>query len=147
MKGYEAAYKKVVAESGFMPLRREDVSRMIKNVRELISPQLTGEAIMTVGSAISEVPRHNCGVMAIGPFGCMPNRLSEAILSREMGRGWQLSAERRRGVAKNVVENICELPFLAIESDGNPFPQVITAKLEVFLAQAARLHEARRGGN
>jgi hypothetical protein len=32
---------------------------------------------------------------------------------------------------------------LAIESDGNPFPQVITAKMEVFLSQAARLHEAR----
>jgi hypothetical protein len=49
----------------------------------------------------------------------MPNRLSEAVLSREMG------AER---------------PFLAIECDGNLFPQVITAKLEVFLLQALRLH-------
>jgi predicted nucleotide-binding protein (sugar kinase/HSP70/actin superfamily) len=147
MRRYEAAFKKIVAEAGFMSSRRENVGRMIKNVRGLLSPQLTGEAILTVGSAINEVPRHHCGVMAIGPFGCMPNRLSEAILSREMGKGWQLSAARRRGVAKSVVENMSELPFLAIESDGNPFPQVITAKLEVFLAQAARLHEARRGEN
>jgi hypothetical protein len=50
----------------------------------------------------------------------MPNRLAEAILSREMGT---------------------ELPFLAIESDGNLFPQVITGKLEVFLMQASRLQE------
>jgi len=34
-----------------------------------------------------------------------------------------------------------ELPFLAIESDGNLFPQIITAKLEVFILQALRLHK------
>jgi len=32
------------------------------------------------------------------------------------------------------------LPFLAVESDGTPFPQIIQAKLEVFLLQAARIH-------
>jgi hypothetical protein len=39
-----------------------------------------------------------------------------------------------------------ELPFLAIESDGNVFPQVITAKLEVFLLQASRLHKTMHSG-
>jgi hypothetical protein len=72
----------------------------------------------------------------------MPNRLSEAILSKAMGRGWQLLAKGGQVARRQDVENISELPFLAIESDGNPFPQVITAKMEVFLSQAARLHEA-----
>jgi hypothetical protein len=41
--------------------------------------------------------------------------------------------------------NILELPFLAVESDGNPFPQIINAKLEVFMLQAARVHDLMSG--
>jgi len=39
-----------------------------------------------------------------------------------------------------LARKIHDLPFLAIESDGNRFPQIITAKLEAFLLQAERLH-------
>lgn len=142
MKSYERAYKKIMARSGLTTRRSERVGDFIKDAADLINPQLTGEAVLTVGGAISEIPRHYSGVIALGPFGCMPNRLAEAILSREMGWGWQ-RAHRRRGVAPRVVADISELPFLAIESDGNSFPQFIAAKLEVFLSQAARLHRAR----
>jgi hypothetical protein len=34
-----------------------------------------------------------------------------------------------------------DLPFLSIESDGSPFPQVIDAKLETFCLRAERMHE------
>jgi hypothetical protein len=34
-----------------------------------------------------------------------------------------------------------DLPFLAIESDGSPFPQLIDAKLEAFCLRAKRLHD------
>jgi hypothetical protein len=34
-----------------------------------------------------------------------------------------------------------DLPFLAIESDGSPFPQLISAKLESFCLRAQRLHK------
>jgi len=120
MKHYERSFKKIVASANLLPYRLEDVDHLISGIRHLINPRLTGEAVLTVGAAISEVPHRYCGVIAIGPFGCMPNRLSEAILSPEMGS---------------------EQPFLAIESDGNLFPQVITAKLEVFLMQAMRTHK------
>ena len=33
------------------------------------------------------------------------------------------------------------LPYLAIESDGNPYPQIIQAQLEVFGLQAKRIGE------
>jgi len=42
---------------------------------------------------------------------------------------------------RDLSEKIQDLPFLAIESDGNRFPQIITAKLEAFLLQAGRIHE------
>ena len=142
MKNYERAYKKIAARSGLMAFHRDDIPDLIASAGDLISSHLTGEAILTIGSALREVPRHYCGVIAIGPFGCMPNRLSEAILSKAMGRGWQFSTGGSKEMLRGNVENISELPFLAIESDGNPFPQVIAAKMEVFLSQAARLHEA-----
>ena len=31
------------------------------------------------------------------------------------------------------------LPYLTIESDGNPYPQIVEAKLEVFALQANRV--------
>jgi len=120
MRRYEKTFKKIMERSNLFQNRLDDVDHLISNISQLINPELTGEAVLTIGAAITEIPNHYCGVIAIGPFGCMPNRLSEAILSREMG---------------------AELPFLAIESDGNLFPQVITAKLEVFLLQALRIHE------
>ena len=33
-----------------------------------------------------------------------------------------------------------DFPFLAIETDGMPFPQIIEANLESFLLQAKRVH-------
>jgi predicted nucleotide-binding protein (sugar kinase/HSP70/actin superfamily) len=120
MRNYEKTFKKIMERSGLYTYRLDDVDHLIKESRHLINPELTGEAVLTIGAAVTEIVHRYCGVIAIGPFGCMPNRLSEAILSREMGTG---------------------LPFLAVESDGNLFPQVITAKLEVFVLQALRLHE------
>ena len=120
MKKYEKTFKRIMERSGLYKYQLDDIDHLIRESRHLINPELTGEAVLTIGAAVTEIGKRYCGVIAIGPFGCMPNRLSEAILSSEMGT---------------------ELPFLAIESDGNLFPQVITAKLEVFMMQALRLHE------
>jgi predicted CoA-substrate-specific enzyme activase len=125
MRKYEKTFKKIMEESNVFRYHLDDVDHLIKNISHLINPKLTGEAVLTVGAALTDVPQHFCGVIAIGPFGCMPNRLSEAVLSREMG---------------------VERPFLAIESDGNLFPQVITAKLEVFLLQVLRLYNLTHSG-
>jgi len=121
MKRYERAYRNVIVQAGLLPPRMEEISHVMATGMRFIHPALTGEAILTVGAALTEVPAEYCGAIAIGPFGCMPNRLSEAILSVEMGG---------------------ERPFLAVESDGNPFPQIITARLEVFLLQVRRVFEA-----
>jgi len=81
-------------------------------------------------------------VIAIGPFGCMPNRIAEAILSREMNREGKGALTENSERVLRLLERFDHLPFLAVESDGNPFPQSITAKLETFLLQARRVHEA-----
>jgi hypothetical protein len=133
-----------MAGSGLLHRRLEDVGGLIDGVRHLVSPRLVGEAILTVGAALTEVPEHYCGAIAIGPFGCMPNRIAEAILSREMNREGKRVLKGNSARAWRVLERFDHLPFLAVESDGSPFPQIVTAQLETFLLQARRVHEAMR---
>ena len=123
-----------------------NVKQIIDKAMPYLSPNLPGEAILTVGSALAEVASHTCGVIAVGPFGCMPNRLSEAILSETMNSEGKPKASSNGNGDSNwrlraVLGGLDDLPFLAIESDGSPFPQVIGAKLEAFCLQAERLHE------
>jgi predicted CoA-substrate-specific enzyme activase len=144
MKRQERLLKGIMRRSGLLHPRLEDVGRLIDGVRHLINPRLVGEAILTVGASLTEVLEEYCGVIAIGPFGCMPNRIAEAILSREMNREGKKALEGNSEKVLRLLERFDHLPFLAVESDGNPFPQVITAKIETFLLQARRVHEAMR---
>jgi predicted nucleotide-binding protein (sugar kinase/HSP70/actin superfamily) len=106
-----------------------------------MSPHLKGEAILTIGSALTEIVSSTCGVIAIGPFGCMPNRLAEAILTETMTPATKASINDKDEGLKSVLAQVDDLPFLAIESDGSPFPQLIDAKLDTFCLRARRLHE------
>lgn len=124
-----------------------DVDDLITAGEKFVSPKLTGEAILTVGAALHEILHPACGVISIGPFGCMPSRVAESILSERFTRGEKLELlQRTNGSAAVHCETILQkkdrkLPFLAIETDGNAFPQIIEARLEAFSLQARRLHE------
>jgi len=142
MRKHEKIIKRKLSLSGLVHAEPVDAKSIIETAMPYISPNLTGEAVLTVGSSVSEIATHACGVIAIGPFGCMPNRLSEAILSEVMNRDCKLSAEPGNRRLRAVLSDTDSLPFLAIESDGSPFPQLITAKLEAFCLQAKRLHSA-----
>ncbi|MBC8391978.1 MAG: hypothetical protein H8E17_05360 [Deltaproteobacteria bacterium] len=143
-KKYMARYKKriksILSDTGFVHSDHLNIHSIINNATPHISPNLAGEAILTVGSSLTEIVSHACGVIAIGPFGCMPNRLSEAILNQAMNREGKLATNPKNGRLQSALANIDDLPFLAIESDGSPFPQVIDAKLETFCLRAERLH-------
>jgi len=145
MRGYERTLKKIMSRSGLIPYRVEDLDEVIARASCFIRPDLTGEAVLTVGASLSEVLKHYCGVIAIGPFGCMPNRVAESILTREMGRDRERPSGRMSAGVRQLHDKVLELPFLAVESDGNPFPQIINAKLEVFVLQAARVHDLMSG--
>ncbi|MDP3284855.1 MAG: activase, partial [Desulfobacterales bacterium] len=140
MRKYEKSIKKTLSLSGLVHAESVNAESIVKTAMPYISPNLTGEAVLTVGSAIAEIATHACGVIAIGPFGCMPNRLSEAILSEIMNREGKLAAGSGNMRLRAVLSDADNLPFLAIESDGSPFPQLITAKLDAFCLQAKRLH-------
>ncbi|MGD8343794.1 MAG: acyl-CoA dehydratase activase, partial [Desulfobacterales bacterium] len=138
---YERRIKSILNQSGLVHAEPIDIDTFIKNAAPHISRNLPGEAVLTVGGSLTEVVSQSCGVIAIGPFGCMPNRLSEAILNETMTRKEKLTTEPANHQLKAVLTDVEQLPFLAIESDGSPFPQLIDAKLETFCLRAERLHE------
>ncbi len=136
----ETRIRNALSASGLVRSETAHVNDIINIARNYISPNLGGEAILTVGSAIHEVASLSCGVIAIGPFGCMPNRLAESILNEAMKRDNKITTEPDNSSLQNILSDIHDLPFLAIESDGSPFPQLINAKLEAFCLRAERLH-------
>ena len=136
----EKKIKYIMAESGWYIPRIVDVNSVVKAGENFMSRKLIGEAILTVGGPLAEVGKEFCGAIAIGPFGCMPNRLSESILNLKMDRE-HLIRFRKDRMTDQVTHEVPNMPFLAIESDGSPFPQLIEARLETFVIQALRLHE------
>jgi predicted nucleotide-binding protein (sugar kinase/HSP70/actin superfamily) len=144
MARHEKRIKSILSETGMVHMAPLDVKAIVNNGIPYISPNLTGEAILTVGSSLAEIASHACGAIAIGPFGCMPNRLSEAILNQAMVSEEKLATDPNNESLRAILSGMEHLPFLAVESDGSPFPQLITAKLEAFCLQAERLHDRMR---
>lgn len=141
MAKYEKRIKSVLSFSGLVHNSQFEIRTVIENATPYISPALGGEAILTIGSSLTEIVSHVCGVIAIGPFGCMPNRMSESILNEVMTRENKLSTDPGNKKLENCIAGMDDLPFLSIESDGSPFPQLIHAKLETFCLRAGRLQQ------
>jgi predicted CoA-substrate-specific enzyme activase len=135
---FDRRIRSLLAPSGLFHNHVPPIGEIIKAGSPFISPQMNGEAILTVGASFHEILNPSCGVISIGPFGCMPSRVAEAVLSEKFTTGQLLRMGRNGAV---LGEGDRKLPFLAIETDGNPFPQIIEARLEAFCLQAQRLHE------
>jgi predicted nucleotide-binding protein (sugar kinase/HSP70/actin superfamily) len=122
---FEKKIKTIFYKSGLFPYHPINIRNLVRHGREFIPLQLTGEPIIVIGSALSQAFSSSCGVISIGPFNCLPTRVTEAVLSREM------NAENEK------------LPFLSLEVDGNPLSPVNEARLEAFCLQAEKVHLAR----
>jgi predicted nucleotide-binding protein (sugar kinase/HSP70/actin superfamily) len=150
----ERAIQQRLVQSGFFEADLPEMSRIMTRSRPLLNPVLATEASLTIGSTLLALSEAVHGVISIGPFGCMPCRIAEAVLNCRLpaetaALPWKRSSSRLPGMES-------ALPFLAIETDGNPFPQLVEARLDSFvlaarrlrdeLAQGARLQTDRGGG-
>jgi len=138
-RGIERKVKTILSKSGMISPHLIDVDKTIDYAKELISEELLGETILTTGLALREILDESCGVISIGPFNCVPSRLSEAILNKEMtleGK-YKFGKIHRNGYPASLKS----LPFLYVESDGNPYPQITQSRIEIFLMQSEKLHQ------
>ena len=134
----ELRIKRILARSGFYEYEPIDIKNIVNHSKDLIPIEMEGEAILTVGSALSDIIHNASGVISLGPFGCMPARVAESILNLNMNI--QTKIENSVKPLKFTDKDIYNLPFLSIETDGNLFPQIIQSKLEIFILQTIRLH-------
>lgn len=142
MEKYEKIIKDILVSSNLYDYHLLDIKHMIESVSDMINPQLTGEAILTLSCALNDVIDRVDGVISIGPFGCMPSRIAESMIKQTIDTD-KLNATHNPVLAEKVQEKHPHLPFISIESDGSPFPPVIEAGLESFVLQAKRIHKTR----
>ncbi|ABQ46462.1 putative CoA-substrate-specific enzyme activase [Thermotoga petrophila RKU-1] len=137
----EKRVKKTLEKSGFYRARMVDVEAIVESAKDYLNPKLTGEAILTIGTVLHEIVNHYDGIISIGPFGCMPSRIAEAIVKR----GLKEQKRETTGVLRKVLDEFGDLPVIHIESDGNPFTPTVQSKLEAFMFQVRRLRNYLNG--
>ncbi len=142
MRAAEYRIKKILAKTGYYKFSLTKVEALLKRSRHIIPLEYKGEPGLTLGVALHETIDKYCGVINLGPFGCMPTRFTESLAASEMKIENKIAAERI--VNKNyklpeIFNGKMNIPFLTIEADGNVYPQVIEARLETFAMQAERI--------
>jgi len=136
MDRVERKVKRILAESGLYDFEMSHIREVLDVGEQFVDLNFGGETILVVGRFFKDMFKDFHGMISIGPFACLPTRIIEAILtpeSRIKGNG------RLAGLpGLERLQSATNLPFLSIESDGNPFPQIIEARIEAFCLQVER---------
>ena len=140
----EKRVKNIFATTGLYEVELINIKEYMKHSTHLFSLTLTGEPGLSTGASLYHLVDKYCGVINVGPFGCMNSRMTEAVTTADMNIEGKMTATKVAGDNKDysdIKENLDVLPFLSIECDGNPFSQILEARFETFMLQAERLYE------
>jgi predicted CoA-substrate-specific enzyme activase len=123
-KKSEERYRKEFERTGLLVGGSNDISFLVEQASQHISPAIFGELIPTVGKGVRAEEEGYDGIILLGPFNCLPFRISEAILK-------PLSYERG-------------MPVLTYESDGYAVSPSFLRQVDVHVEQVLR-HFERKG--
>lgn len=137
----EKKIKAIFATSGLYHYEPIDIKKIIDLGNKFV--KVTGETVLSVGAFFKHMINDVHGFISVGPFACMPTRVVEAILAPEA----KIAGNDRLESLENFADlaQFANLPFMSIECDGNPFPQIIESRLEAFCLQVDRVSKALRG--
>lgn len=139
----ERKIKNIIIKSGLYDPEIIDVSEFDKYSEHIIPGRLTGEPGLSTGKILKDGFEKHSGFINIGPFGCMITRYTEAVASNYLEMKDKKEAFKKVG-EKYETDKFSQnekVPFLTIEVDGNPYPQLLLAKFESLCLQAARIAE------
>ncbi len=139
----EKSIKKIFAKSRLYEYDPININAILKTSDPLVNRKLIGDVGITIGVGLRDSLKDSCGIISLGPFACIQTRMSEAILNNNMTMSGKFNVNKESvfGNDLNKMDMSLPLPYLAIESDGNPYPQIVDARLEVFGLQARRIGE------
>jgi hypothetical protein len=118
----EEYYRGLFAETGLLVSRPNDIAAMFEKSSEHISPKIFGEVTPTVGKGLHAEHEGYDGIILIGPFNCLPFRISEAILK-------PLSLQQG-------------MPLFAYETDACAVAPAVLRQVDVHIQQVLE-HSAR----
>ncbi|OGC18802.1 hypothetical protein A2282_07100 [candidate division WOR-1 bacterium RIFOXYA12_FULL_36_13] len=136
----ERKIKKIMQTSGLIHYELINIEKITEMGKSFVNLELAGETILVIGAFFKEIMSHVHGAVSIGPFACLPSRVVEAILAQESSLQNKMILEKDESFLNLTAGD--QLPFLALEVDGNPFPQIVEARIEAFCLQVDRLHKA-----
>lgn len=139
---YENKIKGIFSKSGLYEFEPVNINTIINYGKQFFDIHFSGESILVVGSFFKNIIKHSYGLISIGPFACMPTRIIDAILSAEASMETKLILDNNLGLHNTSDLDLISLPFLSIETDGNPFPQIVETRIEAFCLQVDRLWKA-----
>jgi hypothetical protein len=127
---FESYYRKLFQKTGLLVARSNDAGTVYEKAAEHVSPEIFGETIPTVGKGLEAGGEGYDGIIVMGPFNCLPFRISEAILK-------PICIQRG-------------MPILTYESDGYAVAPAFFRQAEVHIQQvlehAVRSRETRTVG-
>jgi predicted nucleotide-binding protein (sugar kinase/HSP70/actin superfamily) len=122
---HEQHYRGLFLKSGLLVAGPNDVSLLFEKAAEHVSPALYGETFPTIGKGLGADGEGYDGIIVIGPFNCLPYRISEAILK-------PLSLQRGT-------------PILTYESDGYAVSPSFLRQVDVHIQQVLQHATKTRG--
>lgn len=137
----EGRMQRILECSGYLKRHKTRIVNTIRHSLHILPLESTGEPALTLGTALSEGYEQYCGIINIGPFGCLQTRIGEAICTPNMTLGKKKTVKDNLNISYKIPSNLNEetdIPFITIECDGKGYPQIIESKLETFLIQAER---------
>jgi predicted CoA-substrate-specific enzyme activase len=143
MSVMEGKVGRIMAASGLYKAEHTDIEDLMRHKRHIVPDCVTGEHDLVLSVMLRDGLSKYCGMVSVGPFGCMQLRFTESLAVPQTGVNSKIIALRNAGKLP-VVEGFDEtdrIPFLTVESDGNPYPQLLDARFENFCLQAARTAE------
>jgi predicted nucleotide-binding protein (sugar kinase/HSP70/actin superfamily) len=136
----ESKIRRTLSRSNLLPPAHPSVRHLMKDASHFLNPHIVYETMLSVGLGIHEILDEVCGVISIGPFGCLPSRVTEAVFE------FCMNVESKKILSHGnhtlfAESGMTHLPALAIETDGRSMSHITEAKLNTFCLQAMRVHE------
>ena len=111
----EEDYRRLFAKTGLLVAGSNDEASLFEKASDHVSPGIYGEITPTVGRGLEAEAEGYDGIICIGPFNCLPFRISEAILK---------PLTIRQG-----------MPVLTYESDGYAVSPSVLRQVDVHIQQ------------
>jgi predicted CoA-substrate-specific enzyme activase len=145
-RAVEKKIKRIFAACGLVDCSLIDVESTTRHSRFIVPRDFDGEQVLVSGMTYRDAFTKYCGVVNVGPFGCIQTRLADAVTvptANMKGKRESFACAGGPCPAAGFGDDE-RIPFLTVESDGNPYPQLLEARFESFCLQASRV--AKRMG-